>query len=138
MPKKKTKRKSAGSSGRTQFTLKVFEGNFGLHAELNNASGSSTVGFIVAAPASKSVAVNAAVTSQLYHDGRWPPVDFTAVMNGPYRYTRTTMRNFLDGVRGSLGASHPPYRFTWDTAFVNKVLPMTVAATMAEIESATS
>ena len=138
MAKESTKRKRVPSSGRRQFTLKIFEGNFGLHDELKSASGSATVGFIIAALASKSVAVNAAVTSQLYHDGRWPPVDFTAVMNGPYRYTRTTMRNFLDGVRGSLAASHPPYRFTWDSAFVNKVLPLSVAATMAEIERATS
>lgn len=138
MAKKSTKRKSAASSSRSKFTLKVFEGNFGLHDEFNNVSGSLTVGFIVAAPASKSVAVNAAVTSQLYHEGHWPPVDFAAVMNGSYRYTRTTIRNFLDGVRGSLAASHPPYRFTWDSAFVNKVLPLTVASAMAEIERATS
>lgn len=137
MAKKSTKKPRAAKGG-GQFALKVFEGNFGLHEEFSGASGSATIGFVVAAPASKSIAVNAAVTSQLYHDGHWPPVEFTAVMSGPYRYTRTTMRNFLDGVRGSLAASHPPYRFDWDSTFVNKVLPMTVAAVMGEIERATS
>lgn len=130
--------KKEKAKGGPRFALKTFEGNFGLQEKFTEASGSATIGFVVAAPASKAIAVNAAVTSQLYHDGRWPPVDFTAVMNGPYRYTRTTMRNFLDGVRGSLAASHPPYRFDWDSAFVNKLLPMTVAAAMAEIERATS
>jgi hypothetical protein len=138
MAKKATRQKARAASDGGQFALKFFAGNFDRHDQLTNASGSATVGFIVAAPASKSVAVSAAVTSQLYHDGRWPPVDFTAVMNGPYRYTRTSMRNFLDGVRGSLAASHPPYRFTWDSAFVTKLLPLSVAATMAEIERATS
>jgi hypothetical protein len=128
----KTARKSGGM-------LTGFKANFDLMNETSKADGAAIVSFLITNTASKSVAVNAAVTNQLVKEGKWPPNDLTRVMNAiPYRYSANTMRNFLDGVQATLAAGLPPYSFTWNSAFVSKVLPMTVAALMGEVELATT
>lgn len=132
------KKQPARTTTKVPRTLSGFRGVFKLQDELIANEGSAVVSFLIAQPASKGVAVNVAVTNQLFKDGRWPPMDLTKVMNAiPYRYNSTTMRNFLDGVSTTLAAGLPPYRFSWNSAFVNKALPLTVAALMAEIELAT-
>jgi len=132
------KKRPAGTRAKPQRTLSGFSGAFELHNELVANDGGAIVSFLISQPASKGVAVNAAVTNQLFKDGRWPPMDLTKVMNAiPYRYNNMTMRNFLDGVATTLAAGLPPYRFAWNSAFVNKALPLSVAALMAEIELAT-
>lgn len=99
----------------------------------------AVVSFLITRNASKSVAVNVAVTNQLIHDGKWPPNDVTKIMGAiPYRYNNQTMRNFLKGVETTLAAALPPFTFTWDGAFVTKALGLTVAALMGEIEQATT
>ena len=136
--KKVSRTRQAGSRPRRAASLSGFSGVFKLHDDLVASEGGAIVSFLIAQPASKSVAVNAAITNQLVKDGRWPPMDLTKVMNAiPYRYTTLTMRNFLDGVAATLAAGLPPYKFNWNSAFVNKALPLTVAALMAEIELAT-
>ena len=134
----KGRKQPPGARAKGQRTLSGFNGVFELHNELVGSDGGAIVSFLISQPASKGVAVNAAVTNQLFKDGRWPPMDLTKIMNAiPYRYNNMTMRNFLDGVAATLAAGLPPYKFSWNSAFVNKALPLTVAALMAEIELAT-
>ena len=130
--------KTAGTAaGSRKSSLREFKGVFDLRDELGTDDRAAVVSFFIERGASRSVSVNVAVTNQLIKEGKWPPNDITKVMNAiPYRYDAQSMRNFLDGVARTLAAALPPVKFTWNAAFVTKVLPLSVAALMAEIELA--
>lgn len=112
---------------------------FTLSDEMLEPATGAVVSFLITRAASKSVAVNVAVTNQLVRDRKWPPNDLTKVMGAiPYRYDSRSMRNFLKGVETTLAAALPPFTFDWNGAFVTKSLGLTVAALMGEIELKTT
>lgn len=84
-------------------------------------------------PTELPAAVAAAVGLQLVRDGRWPPPNLSRKMDVDYNYDRNTMGNFLTGVRATMRAGNPAHSFEFDTAFIIKVLPMTIAALGAAI-----
>lgn len=135
--KTRTGRAASSTKKRGSAQLSAFRGVFEFRDKLAGGAGATTVSFLVLETASKSVAVNAAVTSQLYAEQKWPPTDLTAVMGTDYNYGTLTMRNFLAGVASALATGLPPYKFTWDSTFVNESLPLAVSALMAKIELAT-
>jgi hypothetical protein len=87
---------------------------------------------------SKSIAVAAAVSTQLNVEGHWPPNNMSKIMGKDYHYIQNNMRLFLVNVQDILKNDDPSFNFQFDDAFTTAALGMAVVALVAAIDGNTN
>jgi hypothetical protein len=87
---------------------------------------------------SKAAAIQAAVWTQLSHDGKPYPSTGQEVMGNDYKYDGTAIRNFLIGVGNLLAVDTPSLTFQWTTLDTDICLSDTVVVLCSYISSATA